>query len=79
MRLPLFFASIILALAGASLLGAGLLNLYVGRDWLVAAAAGVALLIVSRAVRWRASKLPLAHALPPALPAERAPSDRKRR
>ena len=41
MRLPLFLASILMALAGASILGIGLLNLYVGRDWLIAASAGI--------------------------------------
>ena len=64
MRLPLFLASILMALAGASILGIGLLNLYVGRDWLVLVAAGIILLVASRLVRRSANRLPLTAAQP---------------
>ena len=63
MHPPTFFASLALALFGATLLGVGLLNYLVGREWNILVAAGAILLIASRLVRRRAMKMPL---IPPA-------------
>ena len=55
-----FLIAIAIAFAGACALGIAMLWAAAGREWLLLAVAGVALLALSRLVRWRANR-----ALPP--------------